>query len=226
MSNSPFRKFNDFEHFNRVHIDNDNHIFFKDKHHRFRRFYMKKRSEMGAKYPKRKDRVYITDRSVLAKVVDDIFAEVKDGLINHKSGVHLEGLGYFFVFTGVYNRRVKFGKGRRSDRSVYSKRYFPMFIPTNPKLFGWSMDYQFFRPVLDSIYAKLKEGNSYINMFNSVAKNKEGFKLGWTRGKRNKVIEYWSKYRNYMRYIRRKFREVRYFLRKGYDPNSWVFKNL
>lgn len=61
MSNSPFRKFNDFEHFNRVHIDNDNHIFFKDKHHRFRRFYMKKRSEMGAKYPKRKDRVYITD---------------------------------------------------------------------------------------------------------------------------------------------------------------------
>lgn len=226
MPNSLFSKFNDFEYVHGVHIDRDNHIYFKDKHHRFRRYYMNKRAEMGKKYPKRKDRVYIVDRSLLAKVVDDIFAEVRDGIINHKSGVHLKGLGYFFVFNGVYNRKLKFDKRNESTKSVYFKRYYPMFIPTNSKFFGWSMDYQFLKDIYNSIYDKVKEGNSYINMFKSVAKNKDGFRLGWTHSKRNRVVEYWSKYRNYIRYIRRKYCEVRYYLRKGYDPNSWVFKNL
>lgn len=135
-------------------------------------FYEKERVKLGkVEYKKHK----MPNRSTPMGVVTEIFKRIQYHMVEHRSGVHMKGFGYFFI-----NRSPEsFFHGKyRLSRSVVHE---PIYVPTSADVdfWGWSMDDHFTKYITKDVRKKIRKGQHYINMFYTVSKNKFPLSMGW-----------------------------------------------
>lgn len=120
----------------------------------FRDFYKKKTQDA-------KDRrlhEYENDR-----IIQLFLQKVSERLVENRAGVHINKIGYFFV----YRHPFKF-----PPRSLpHLKSYMLTFIPTENSIFKyWSMDFKFDKGLVRKMEENVRKGYRYLNLMMGVTK--------------------------------------------------------
>lgn len=157
-----------FKHFNSSDRKFKNRIrstFFRDNFPTFYRLRYKKR--MGLPDLKEDkdlpDFIPYKERYKIYTVVSNIFKKIKYHMINHPSGVHIEGMGYFFIYMVPFHRTFTY-RGLREYQGT--------FVPTyNSKIKNWCFDFAFSKQVFKQVRKRVRAGHRYLNMINGVARN-------------------------------------------------------
>lgn len=106
------------------------------------------------------------------KIIQLFLKKVAEKVIEYRAGVHINKIGYFFVYKHPFNK---------FPPSLYRKHLKPFmltFIPTENSIFKyWSMDFKFNRVLREKMEANIKKGYRYLNMINGVSK-KEWMYIG------------------------------------------------
>lgn len=122
----------------------------------FRDFYRKETANIKHK----RLHEYTNDR-----IIQLFMKKVTQGVIENRAGVHINKIGYFFVYRHPFVALSEINKFR------YLKRYMPTFIPTENSIFKyWSMDFKFEYTVYKRIDEMLKKGVRYLNLMLGVTK--------------------------------------------------------
>lgn len=99
------------------------------------------------------------------RIIQLFMKKVSEGIVENRAGVHINKIGYFFVY------RHPFEFPPTINGKHHLKRYMPTFIPTENSIFKyWSMDFKFERPIYARIDSKIKEGYRYLNLMLGVTK--------------------------------------------------------
>lgn len=147
-------------------------ITFGGYHNHFRNFYAAENMKLSKEDRKR---LRIKDRYAAPILAGDILAKIGEYMVNHRSGVYMKGMGYFFVYKNpVFWNTATVRRGR-------PLRHMPVFIPTvNDEAFwGWSMDFAFHVNVKRGIRERLSAGQRYLNMYPALNSDKSPFTMGW-----------------------------------------------
>lgn len=122
----------------------------------FRNFYKMKTSEIKEK------RLHEYDND---RIIQLFLKKVGEKLLEYRSGVHINKIGYFFVYKHPFDKFVP------SLYKNHLKPYMFTFIPTENSIFKyWSMDFKFIRSMENKLRENIKKGYRYLNMINGVSK--------------------------------------------------------
>ena len=98
------------------------------------------------------------------QIIQLFLKKMGETLVENRSGVHLNKIGYFFV----YKHPFKF-----PPRLYFNhlKPYMLTFIPTEGSIFKyWSMDFKFNRTLTQKMESNVKNGYRYLNLMMGVTK--------------------------------------------------------
>ena len=122
----------------------------------FRNFYRKKTKNNIKK------RLHHYDND---KIIRLFLKKIGDKMIENRSGVLINRIGYFFVYKHPFVFRTRIGM-------KHLKRYIPTFIPIENSIFKyWSMDFKFSTKIVNGIDNKIKNGYRYLNLMNGINKS-------------------------------------------------------
>ena len=122
----------------------------------FRNFYRKKTKNNI----KKRLHHYDNDR-----IIRLFLKKVGDKMIENRSGVLINRIGYFFVYKHPFIFRTRIGM-------KHLKRYIPTFIPIENSIFKyWSMDFKFSTKIVNGIDNRIKNGYRYLNLMNGINKS-------------------------------------------------------
>ncbi len=122
----------------------------------FRNFYRKKTKNNI----KKRLHHYDNDR-----IIRLFLKKVGDKMIENRSGVLINRIGYFFVYKHPFVFRTRIGM-------KHLKRYIPTFIPIENSIFKyWSMDFKFSTKIVNGIDNRIKNGYRYLNLMNGINKS-------------------------------------------------------
>ena len=122
----------------------------------FRNFYRKKTKNNI----KKRLHHYDNDR-----IIRLFLKKIGDKMIENRSGVLINRIGYFFVYKHPFVFRTRIGM-------KHLKRYIPTFIPIENSIFKyWSMDFKFSTKIVNGIDNKIKNGYRYLNLMNGINKS-------------------------------------------------------
>lgn len=120
----------------------------------FRNFYRKETAHIKNK----RLHHYENDR-----IIQLFLKKVSEKLIEYRAGIHINKIGYFFV----YKHPFKFPPTFRN----HLKPYHLTFVPTENSIFKyWCMDFEFNRTLVKKLDTNIKNGFRYLNMINGVSK--------------------------------------------------------
>lgn len=89
--------------------------------------------------------------------------KVVDRIINNRSGVHINRIGYFYVHMIPFKLHIKY--------NGMPHRYQLAFVPTDRSIFKyWGMDFTFNSALKKAVQKRVKEGYRYLNMIKGVSK--------------------------------------------------------
>lgn len=116
-------------------------------------FYNKDFSNSYKAWVKRKTRIhFLKNREDVMKVIDKLFENAAQALLDRDGGVVLEGIGYFAFYMPMY-RRFKpqiFGRNKIA-RPFYETEYYNFFpymftdVFNVNRLKGWTMEFGFYK---------------------------------------------------------------------------------
>ena len=122
----------------------------------FRNFYRKKTKNNIKK------RLHHYDND---KIIRLFLKKIGDKMIENRSGVLINRIGYFFVYKHPFVFRTRIGM-------KHLKRYIPTFIPIENSIFKyWSMDFKFSTKIVNGIDNRIKNGYRYLNLMNGINKS-------------------------------------------------------
>ena len=122
----------------------------------FRNFYRKKTKNNIKK------RLHHYDND---KIIRLFLKKIGDKMIENRSGVLINRIGYFFVYKHPFIFRTRIGM-------KHLKRYIPTFIPIENSIFKyWSMDFKFSTKIVNGIDNRIKNGYRYLNLMNGINKS-------------------------------------------------------
>jgi len=122
----------------------------------FRNFYRKKTKNNIKK------RLHHYDND---KIIRLFLKKIGDKMIENRSGVLINRIGYFFVYKHPFVFRTRIGM-------KHLKRYIPTFIPIENSIFKyWSMDFKFSTKIVNGIDNSIKNGYRYLNLMNGINKS-------------------------------------------------------
>ena len=122
----------------------------------FRNFYRKKTKNNI------KNRLHHYDND---KIIRLFLKKIGDKMIENRSGVLINRIGYFFVYKHPFVFRTRIGM-------KHLKRYIPTFIPIENSIFKyWSMDFKFSTKIVNGIDNRIKNGYRYLNLMNGINKS-------------------------------------------------------
>ena len=122
----------------------------------FRNFYRKKTKNNI----KKRLHHYDNDR-----IIRLFLKKIGDKMIENRSGVLINRIGYFFVYKHPFVFRTRIGM-------KHLKRYIPTFIPIENSIFKyWSMDFKFSTKIVNGIDNRIKNGYRYLNLMNGINKS-------------------------------------------------------
>lgn len=120
----------------------------------FRNFYKSKTREIKHK------RLHEYDND---RIIQLFLKKLGDKLIENRSGVHINKIGYFFVYRHPFKFAPRY--------LPHLKPYMLTFIPTEGSIFKyWSMDFKFDKGLRQRMEANVKKGYRYLNLMMGVTK--------------------------------------------------------
>lgn len=91
------------------------------------------------------------------KIIQLFLKKVADKLVENRAGVHINRIGYFFIYRHPFVFPPR--------KIPHLRTYMPTFIPTDGSIFKyWSMDFKFNRSLDDRIQKEVRKGQRYLNM--------------------------------------------------------------
>lgn len=94
------------------------------------------------------------------KIMGRFFEMLSDMIISSRSGVYLEGMGYFFVFTHPF---------KISSKLTYMKKHRLVFVPTKNSPFkNYTLDWSFSRNMNTRLRKSIAKGYRYLNMLPAI----------------------------------------------------------
>lgn len=142
---------------------------------------------------------YISKRHEVYKVVARIFKKIRDHMIDHPSGVHMEGIGYFFVFMVPFHRTFTY-KGLREYQGT--------FVPTyGSKIKNWCFDFALSKKIFKGVRKRVRSGHRYLNMINGVSRNH--YILEKTKGSYNVKFNKEQYRRDQQKYFKNLIKELK-----------------
>jgi hypothetical protein len=97
------------------------------------------------------------------RIIQLFLKKIAEKLIESRAGVHVNKIGYFFVYRHPFRFPPSFRR--------HLKPYMLTFIPTENSIFKyWSMDFHFVRGLEKKLDENVKKGYRYLNMINGVSK--------------------------------------------------------
>lgn len=99
------------------------------------------------------------------KIIHLFMKKVAEGIVENRAGVHINKIGYFFVY------RHPFEFPPSINGKPHLRRYMPTFIPTENSIFKyWSMDFKFEKSIYARIKERVEKGYRYLNLMLGVTK--------------------------------------------------------
>jgi hypothetical protein len=97
------------------------------------------------------------------RIIQLFLKKVSEKLLEYRAGIHINRIGYFFVYKHPFRFPPIFRHHLRP--------YYLTFIPTENSIFKyWSMDFEFNRRLVKQLDDNVKKGYRYLNMINGVSK--------------------------------------------------------
>ena len=192
-----------FNHFNSRDRKFKNRIsstYFRDNFPVFyRRVYTRRTGNTNITKTPEKFEDYISKKPKVYTIVSRIFRKIRDHMINHPSGVHMEGMGYFFVFMVPFHRTFTY-RGLREYQGT--------FVPTyGSKIKNWCFDFALSKQIFKGVRKRVRAGHRYLNMINGVSRNH--YILEKTKGSYNVKFNKEQYRRDQQKYFKNLIKELK-----------------
>lgn len=117
------------------------------------------------------------------RIIQLFLKKVGENLIENRAGVHIDKIGYFFVYRHPFIFPPRIGL-------PHLKPYMLTFIPTENSIFKyWSMDFKFNRTLMQKMEQNVKKGYRYLNLMMGVTKKEYMYIGAVNSAKVNRKIE-------------------------------------